>query len=116
MNYIYKSLLEFCLWCEIPLKLLKVYIIYVQDCSTLPCYAFAKSQGLDIGKGLIVHACCKKELSILRGEKMTVPYRKQQTVILKSLTCCVYVLVSYIVRTKYSEKTDYLIGANFCGY
>ena len=33
MNYIYKSLLQFCLWCEIPLKLLKVYIINVQDCS-----------------------------------------------------------------------------------
>ena len=32
MNYIYKSLLQFCLWCEIPLKLLKVYIINVQDC------------------------------------------------------------------------------------
>ena len=34
MNYIYKVLLQFCLWCEIPLKLLKVYIINVQDCST----------------------------------------------------------------------------------
>ena len=33
MNYIYKGLLKFCLWCEIPLKLLKVYIINVQDCS-----------------------------------------------------------------------------------
>ena len=32
MNYIYKSLLQFCLWCEIPLKLIKVYIINVQDC------------------------------------------------------------------------------------
>ena len=32
MNYIYKVLLQFCLWCEIPLKLLKVYIINVQDC------------------------------------------------------------------------------------
>ena len=32
MNYIYKSLLQFCLWCEIPLKLLKVYKINVQDC------------------------------------------------------------------------------------
>ena len=32
MNYIYKSLLKFCLWCEIPLKLLKVCIINVQDC------------------------------------------------------------------------------------
>ena len=32
MNYIYKSLLQFCLWCEIPLKLLKVYIINVQVC------------------------------------------------------------------------------------
>ena len=31
MNYIYKSLLQFCLWFEIPLKLLKVYIINVQD-------------------------------------------------------------------------------------
>ena len=35
MNYIYKSLLQFCLWCEIPLKLLKVYIINVQDCSNI---------------------------------------------------------------------------------
>ena len=35
MNYIYKVLLQFCLWCKIPLKLLKVYIINVQDCSTL---------------------------------------------------------------------------------
>ena len=34
MNYIYKSLLQFCLWREIPLKLLKVYIINVQDCTT----------------------------------------------------------------------------------
>ena len=25
-------MLQFCLWCEIPLKLLKVYIINVQDC------------------------------------------------------------------------------------
>ena len=32
MNYIYKSLLQFCLWCEILLKLLKVYVINVQDC------------------------------------------------------------------------------------
>ena len=32
MNYIYKSLLQFYLWCEIPLKMLKVYIIIVQDC------------------------------------------------------------------------------------
>ena len=32
MNYIYKSLLRFCLWREIPLKLLKVYTINVQDC------------------------------------------------------------------------------------
>ena len=29
---IYKSLLQFCLWCEILLKLLNVYIINVQDC------------------------------------------------------------------------------------
>ena len=35
MNYIYKVLLQFCLWCEIPLKLLKVYIINVQDCRYL---------------------------------------------------------------------------------
>ena len=34
MNYIYKGLLQFCLWREIPLKLLKVYIINVQDCGT----------------------------------------------------------------------------------
>ena len=33
MNYVYKNLLQFCLWCEIPLKLLKVYIINVQDCT-----------------------------------------------------------------------------------
>ena len=33
MNYIYKSFLQFCLWYEIRLKLYKVYIINVQDCS-----------------------------------------------------------------------------------
>ena len=32
MNYIYKGLHQFCLWCEILLKFLKVYIINVQDC------------------------------------------------------------------------------------
>ena len=42
MNYIYKSFLQFCLWCEIPLKLLKVYIINVQDCS-FTCQVFLSS-------------------------------------------------------------------------
>ena len=35
MNYIYKVLIQFCLWCEIPLKLLKVYVINVQDCNII---------------------------------------------------------------------------------
>ena len=53
MNYIYKVLLQFCLWCEIPLKLLKVYIINVQDCSSGPLFCSKTAKPSSLYKAML---------------------------------------------------------------